>query len=174
MTQRTSPCTVFGLLPPEAPIEPLLAELRSAGLTDNRLTVTSALPLPNSVFQDRVSRPPLHLTTIAAGLLGISVGLFFAGGTAAIYPIPTGGKPIVALPVLAIISYETMMLFAIVSTFVGLLLRLRRLHKYSIPHDPRIHVGYTGLVLRADEREPSPAILVHLLERGGAVEVRSV
>src|SRR5581483_4760282 len=70
-------------------------------------------------------RIPLYAITVAAGVVGIVVGIAVAGGTAALYPIPTGGKPIVARPVVAIVAYETMMLVAIVATFVVALVRVR-------------------------------------------------
>jgi mono/diheme cytochrome c family protein len=83
-------------------------------------TVSAAEKVPGTF-----SSIPLYAITVAAGIVGILVGIAVAGGTAALYPIPTGGKPIVARPVVAIIAYETMMLVAIVTTFVVALIRVR-------------------------------------------------
>ena len=106
-------------------------------------------PIPLAARGDAAIHPfwPYGIT-IAAGLVGIAVGVFFAAGTAALYPLPTGGKPIIAAPVVGIISYETMMLLAVVVTFLTAIVRIRRAQRMTVDRETRIDEGTMALSLR--------------------------
>lgn len=150
----------------------LMQSLREAGIADEQVSVMTPLPLSEQASA-RVSAMPLYLVTIIAGLVGIAVGVFFAGGTAAMYPLMTGGKPIVAAPIVAIISYETMMLLAIVTTFVTMIVGIRRAHRHIAEREPRIDDGYLMLVVSPPTDPARVSQVRDLLQRAGAVEIRS-
>ena len=83
---------------PMIQVAPILDHLREVGVEEEVMEVVSPLPLPGGLVEKTV-HVSLYLITIIAGLVGIAVGIFFAGGTAAFYPLMTGGKAIVARPV---------------------------------------------------------------------------
>lgn len=163
--------TMTALFQQDVKLEALVQSLREAGLSDERVSIMTPLPLSEQASA-HVGFVPLYLVTVMAGLVGIGVGIFFAGGTAALYPVMTGGQPIVAVPVVGIISYETMMLLAIVTTFVTMIVCIRHAHRDVAEREPRIDDGHVALsiLLPAD---PTVVTLVRtLLQEAGALEVR--
>ena len=87
------------------------------------------------------------------------------------YPLVTGGKPILALPAMAVICYEGMMLGAILFTVIGIIFesRLPRL-KLGL-YDERITEGYVALLINCDEKNKSS--IEQQLSISGANEIRS-
>jgi hypothetical protein len=171
--QDSPPALVFALFHPTTPLGPLLDQLRDKGFADWDMEVVSPLPL-EGIFLHKPPRIPLYVIAIIAGLVGIGVGLFLAGGTAAMYPIMTGGKPIISLPVVGIISYETMMLFAIVTTFVVTAAKIGIVHDLGLSHDPRIDEGSVGVSVRILHDERTLDLVQRLMQESGAtaIEVR--
>ena len=84
------------------------------------------------------SRLPIFV--LGGAFLGIAAGYFLASGTAQLYPINTGGMPIVSLLPVGIVTYEAMMLFAVLFSLAGLLLEARLLRKS--PRDIQPHAQY--------------------------------
>jgi hypothetical protein len=82
------------------------------------------------------SRLPVFVLLGAA--LGIAAGYGLAAGTARLYPINTGGMPIVSPLPVGIVTYEMMMLMAILFTLAGMLWEGKLLRK-----QPRDHTGFT-------------------------------
>ena len=66
------------------------------------------------------SRLPAFVLTGAA--LGIVAGWSLAAFTALLYPLNTGGMPVVAALPAGIVAYESMMLLAVLFTLAGMLL----------------------------------------------------
>ena len=163
---------LLALFPPDADIDSTRLRLDAAGLRQEQITLLSPVPMaaPNSQ-----TIPPFwpYGITIAAGLVGIGVGLFFAAGTAALYPLVTGGKPIVAAPVVGIISYETMMLMAVVVTFVTMIVRIRAARNLTVDREARIDDGRLALSVR-DVHDDQEAAIRRILEEAGAQDIRSV
>lgn len=155
----------------DVPLGSLLHSLREAGLSDEQVSVMTPVPLSEQASA-HVGSIPLYLVTVIAGIVGIVVGLFFAGGTAAMYPLMTGGKPIVAAPVVGIISYETMMLLAIVTTFVTMIVCIRRAHRDIAEQEPRIDDGYVALSILLPADPTGVTMVSTLLQEAGALEVR--
>ena len=164
---------IFALFGPECPLPAILESLRVAGIPDRNVEVVSALPLSGITLHKPVGLP-LYTIAIVAGLIGIGVGIFFAGGTAALYPVMTGGKAIVALPVVGIISYETMMLVAIVTTFIAMAIKIVFTYRSGLGHDPRIDEGDVGISVRLAPGDGRGAVIERLLRQAGAhgVETR--
>jgi cytochrome c553 len=153
-------------------LDSLMQSLREAGIADEQVSIMTPLPLSEQASA-RVSAMPLYLVTMIAGLVGIAVGVFFAGGTAAMYPLMTGGKPIVAVPIVAIISYETMMLLAIVMTFVTMIVGIKRAHRHIAERAPGIDDGAIMLVVSLPIDQARVSQIRDLLQQAGAVEIRS-
>lgn len=164
---------LVALFPPDADLDSVRLSLTEAGIAQDQIGILTPLPLKQSSASDEAQPLWPYGVTIAAGLVGIAVGVFFAAGTAALYPLMTGGKPIVAAPVVGIISYETMMLLAIVVTFLTMIVRIRRARRAAVDQEARIHDGKIAVSVRLVDESREQTIKA-LLERGGAEEVRLV
>jgi mono/diheme cytochrome c family protein len=164
--------TLVALFALSTPLKPVVEELRLVGVPLESIEVISPLPL-QGIEVSRPPRMPLHRLTILGGLAGIGLGIFFTVGTALFYPLMTGGKPIVAPPVVGIIAFENMMLLAIVTTFVALVLRLRVTGRPG-PRDPRIDDGAVALSIDMGARVARPAVVQTLLNEAGALKITSL
>ena len=164
---------LVGMYDPITPVTPVLDQLREAGIEPAAVDVLSPLPLPGAGMERSV-HIALYLITIIAGLVGIGVGIFFAGGTAAMYPLMTGGKAIVARPVVGIVSYETMMLFGIVVTFLVMVMRILLAARAHVEGMPEIEEGMIGVAVRVDQDDPLFEAARRVLQEGGARKVRAV
>ena len=94
--------------------------LIAAGVAEERITSLSSVPYPDGVLIREHSKPALHLWSLGFGACGAVLGFALAAGTAWLYPLRTGDKPIISIFPVGIITYELMMLCAIISTLVGL------------------------------------------------------
>lgn len=161
---------ILGLFDPKTSLSPVLDQLRSQGIPDVLMEVLSPLPLETSLL-NKPGGIPLHRITIMGGIVGIGVGIFFAAGTAWLYPLVTGGKPIVSIPVVGIISYETMMLVAIVMTFLAMAIKIAFIDQSGLRHDPRIDEGQVGVSIQVGDDKAKADSISRLLQEAGAAEV---
>src|SRR6185369_17034680 len=82
---------------------------------------------------------------LAGGLAGAASGFALAAGTAWVYPVQTGDKPIISSYPTAIITYELTMLFAMIGTIIGMFLEMRLPALTKRPYDPAISEGCIGI-----------------------------
>lgn len=163
--------TLVGLFALSTPMKPVVEQLQRRGVAMEKMEIISPLPLEGiTVGQPR--RMPLYGLTILGGFAGIGLGIFFTVGTALFYPLMTGGKPIVAPPVVGIIAFESMMLLAIVTTLVALVLRLKATGQ-PVPRDPLIDDGAVALSIDMDTTAIQPALIRTLLKEAGALKITS-
>ncbi len=165
--------TLVALFERSTPVKPLVEKLQRAGVPLDRIEIMSGLPLHGMPAAGSF-RIPLYVLTMMGGFTGIGVGLFFAAGTALFYPIMTGGKPLVAPPVVGIVSFETMMLLAIVTTFVAMVIRLKPGGRRAPARDPRIDDGAIAVSIQMDGEDALPAAVNALLREAGAFEIKPV
>jgi len=115
------------------------------GFSEGQITSLTSIPYPDGVLVKTEQRSWLRWFTLAGGILGACLGLLLAAGTAWVYPVQTGDKPIVALYPTGIITYELMMLFFLVSTMVGLFLEMGLPPWRKRLYDPEIGEGSIGI-----------------------------
>jgi hypothetical protein len=85
------------------------------------------------------------------------------------YPLVQGGKPILSLPPMAVVTYESTMLGAIIFTVLGIIFE-SRLPKTKLGlYDTRITEGYIGVLVNAEE-DQLPRVS-GILTQAGAVDV---
>ena len=168
---RVNEMTVRALFEPSGYPESLVAELQKMGIPVNGVEVLSPLPLHGTALL-RSAGVPLHRIAILAGLVGIGLGIMIAAGTALLYPIVTGGKPLVAPPVVGIIAFESMMLLAIVTTFAAMLIRIRSENRNTSERDPRIDDGCIEVVLSLPPDAAQLETVKRVLQQAGAREIR--
>lgn len=148
-----------------------LRRLQSEAKRDWRdLVVLSAAPFPEGVLQPDHSISRLPLTTVLCALGGIVLGVLLAGGTALLYVIPQGGRPIVPGPPTAIIAYESMMLCALTGAFLRALYELRLPSWKAKVYDERVAEGMIGVGARCDEDQVST--VESILRDAGAADIR--
>jgi hypothetical protein len=168
---RHDPALLMAFFKSEELFPPLLDHLRQCGISDDHMEIISSLPIEPPLLH-RHTRLPLYVIAILGGMVGIGLGIFLAGGTALLYPIPTGGKPHAAPMVIGLISFGTMMLAAIVCTFLAMTGRIVFVHPFfDLQHDSRIDEGMIGLAIEVKPSTTSVSNLCHLLYQSGAVEV---
>lgn len=169
--RKGMPQSVLGLFTGPEDAVRAVDDLRRAGFDQKDLSVISGTPYPEGTFG--LERPPSKIPFFSFGgaILGIIVGFSLAAGTAVLYPIYTGGKPIVALPPVGIVTYEMMMLGALVFTVLGFLISARI--PTIKPHlwDVCISEGCLGVLVHAwttDQAETA----ADSLRKAGAEDVR--
>ena len=125
--------------------------LKEQGVTD--FQVLSGTPYPEGAFGEPPARHKLYVFPLIGAALGLSVALLLTAGTQLAYPLVTGGKPILALPPMFIISYEGTMLGAVLFTILGVIFESRLPGMGKSLYDPRITEGYIGIAVAVPEEQ---------------------
>ncbi len=106
---------------------------------------------------------------LLGALVGLTIGIMLTSMTQMAYPLVQGGKPILSLPPMAVVTYESTMLSAIIFTIIGLIFE-SRLPKLKMGlYDTRITEGYIGVLVNAEEEQLSEVSAI--LSQAGAVDV---
>lgn len=144
--------------------------LERTGLSREDYDFLTDTPYPEGALGERHNSHRLYVFPFIGALLGLTTALLLTTGTQVSYPLVTGGKPILSIPPMAIISYEGTMLGAILFTIIGIIFesRLPRL-KMGI-YDDRITEGYIGVVV--DCEEDLVNTVEQILTQAGAVDVK--
>jgi hypothetical protein len=116
-----------------------------AGFTEAQITSLTSVPYPDGVLVRSGHRTWFRWAALAGGMLGATAGFALAAGTAWLYPVQTGDKPIIALYPTAIVTFEVTMLCAIIGTIAGMFLEMRLPSFGKRPYDPAIADGCIGI-----------------------------
>ncbi len=164
--------TVLGLFEEIEQAAGALNRLRGEGGTASEdIMVLSAVPFPEGVLESDKSPIRLPLITVIFAFVGIAFGILLAGGTAQLFLIPGGGKPISPAPPIGIIAYEMMMLFALTAAFLSALFEMRLPSWRAKVYDPRIAEGLIGIAAHcADDAQAAQA--ERFCREAGAADVR--
>lgn len=119
--------------------------LIQAGFGEAQITSLTSVPYPDGVLVKTDRSSWFRWLTLGGGIAGAITGFGLAAGTAWLYPVQTGDKPIIALYPTGIITFEIAMLFAIIGTMVGMFLEMRLPPRRTRPYDPSIANGYIGI-----------------------------
>lgn len=107
--------------------------------------------------------------TLFGGLAGLFLGALFAIGTSISYPLPRGGRPIIAIPPTLMISFETLILLGVLATFAGFLIMAKLPSGSARLYHDRIGEDRFGLLIRAEEERMKD--IEKILREGGAEEI---
>lgn len=121
--------------------------LIKAGFTEAQITSLTSVAYPDDVLVRTEKRFWFQWLALAGGLAGAVGGFGLAAGTAWLYPVQTGDKPIIALYPTAIVCFEVAMLCAIIGTMAGMFLEMRLPTLKNRPYDPAITDGHIGICL---------------------------
>jgi hypothetical protein len=119
--------------------------LVKAGFAEAEITSLTSVPYPGGVLVKTQRRSWFRWVALAGGIFGAGAGFLLAAGTALLYPVQTGDKPIITIYPTGIIVFELAMLFAIVGTIVGMFLEMRLPPWTKRPYDPAIAEGMIGI-----------------------------
>lgn len=140
------------------------------GFSHERISVLSSIPYPGEAFATHHRPSPIPFFSAVGGIIGLLNGLALGAGTAMLYPLITGGKPIVSWPTVGIIVYELTMLGAILLTVLAFFFFARLPRRLPRFHDPRVSEG--GVVVAVPCRnEHRVAAAEEVLREAGADEV---
>ena len=144
--------------------------LKSAGVSENDYDFLTDAPYPEGAFGEREEKHRLYLFPFIGALLGLTSAIMLTSMTQVAYPLVTGGKPILSLPPMAVISYEGTMLGAILFTVLGIIFESRLPKPKMGLYDARITEGYIGVLVNAEETQHDR--VANVLNQAGAIEVK--
>ena len=130
-----------------------IEKLHEMGVPDDRISVISGVPL-NPRMLGR-PHPWTNVGRLALGgaVIGFFVGLFLNFGTPLLYPVSVGGQYITPIPPGLIIIFEMTMLFALLSTFLGVFLESYFPNYRPMEYVPQVSDGKIGVFFRVPQDE---------------------
>ena len=161
---------VLGLFPEAASAALGCDRLKEAGFGADSFQVLTGTPYPEGAFGERAEHHRLYIFPFVGALLGLTSGILLTSMTQMAYPLVQGGKPILSLPPMAIVTYEGTMLGAILFTVLGIIFESRLPNLNAGIYDPRITAGYIGITLTVPEERLNA--VEQLLRRAGAADVK--
>ena len=111
---------IYGLYSDPDSAQRAVDDLRRAGVADRAITVITSQPYEEYEFSHRYKQTWIFWIAAGGGALGLTAGLLLAYVTEELWPIVTGGMPIVAWWPNIIILFELTMLGSILATVVSL------------------------------------------------------
>lgn len=99
-----------------------IEKLHEMGITDENINVISGVPVTHKMLGR--PHPWTNVSRLAMGgaVIGFFFGLFLNFGTPNLYTVIVGGQYYTPIPPGLIITFEMTMLFALLSTFLGVFL----------------------------------------------------
>ena len=148
-----------------------LDALKEAGFDPNNFAVLTGTPYPEGAFGEHVPQHRLIRFPLFGAIIGLTLSVFLTSTTQIVYPLVTGGKPILSIFAMLVIMYEMTMLSAVITTVIGILFESRLPDISMNVYDTRITEGLIGvsLVCTSDKKELGETAL----NDNGAIEVKS-
>lgn len=128
-----------------------LDALRAEGYTTDEYDILTGTPYPEGTFGEAESVHKLFRWPLLGAACGFIVAIMLTTGTQLAYPLVTGGKPILSIPPITIITYEGTMLGAILFTIIGIIWESRLPRIFMGAYDTRITEGYIGVTVTTEE-----------------------
>ena len=148
-------------------------ELRHQGARDGSITVITSQPYEEYEFSHRYKQTWIFWIAAAGGAVGLGIGLTLAYLTETLWPIVTGGMPIVAWWPNIIIMFELTMLGAILATVVSLLVTTELPATQARVYDSEVSHGKI-MVAVEEPSDVDVARLERTLRASGIQEIKRV
>src|SRR5512134_559354 len=129
--------------------------LIKAGFAEKEITSLTSVAYPDGVLVKSDGRTWFRWFALAGGIVGAATGFFLSAGTAWVYPVQTGDKPIITFYPTGIVTFEIAMLFAIIGTVAGMFLEMKLPPRGKRPYDPAISEGQIGISVSVTSRDRS-------------------
>lgn len=146
--------------------------LKEAGY---KISIFSPVPLGHELEHSKVGDRPNYVKWFALyGVLsGIIFGFILTWGTAALYVLPRGGRPIFSFTPTLLLSYELGILGGVMMTVLGFLIFARLPYYGKRPYDEAVNVDSFGLYVH-DLKTNEFHIVEKMLTESGAYEVKTL
>ena len=143
--------------------------LKRADISPRDYDFLTDAPYPEGAFGEREEPHHLYWFPLVGALVGLTVGIMLTSMTQMAYPLVQGGKPILSIPPMAVVTYESTMLTAIAFTILGILFE-SRLPRFKMGlYDTRITEGYIGVLVQVEE-DQHPQVTA-ILTQAGAIDI---
>lgn len=143
--------------------------LKEANISEENYDFLTDAPYPEGAFGEREERHRLYVFPLVGALIGLTIGILMTSMTQMAYPMVQGGKPIMSLPPMAVVTYESTMLTAIVFTIIGIVFESRLPKTKQGLYDTRITEGYIGVLVNVEEDELQR--VYNILTQAGAIDI---
>lgn len=143
--------------------------LQRADISPDNYDFLTDAPYPEGAFGEREERHRLYWFPLLGALVGLTVGIMLTSMTQMAYPLTQGGKPILSLPPMAVVTYESTMLTAIAFTIIGIIFESRLPKPKMGLYDTRITEGYIGVLVNVEEDQHNQ--VQGILTQAGAIDV---
>ncbi len=165
-----SEATLLALFEDIDPAANAIEKLHEMGITDDQINVISGVPV-----LERMLGRPLQSTNVSRLALGGAVGGFLFGaflnfGTPDLYTVYVGGQSVFPFPPGMIILFEMTMLFALLSTFLGVFLESYFPNYRPLEYVPEISDGKIGVFFKYPQGDEKK--FVDALSKLGAESVK--
>ena len=164
---------VYGLYSTPEEAQKAVDGLRATGLSDTRITIISSEPLEEYEFGQRDRGTLMSWLAGAGAVIGMITGYLLTSVTQQLWPINTGGMPIVSGWTNLIVIFELTMLGAVLTTVGTLLVTAKLPGKPSTMYDPEISNGQI-LIGVADPPDSTVAVLERTLRATGSGKIRTI
>src|SRR4026209_2703039 len=162
--------TLLALFEDIDPAANAIEKLHEMGVTDDNINVISGVPITHKMLGR--PHPWTNVSRLALGgaVAGFCFGAFLNYGTPYLYPVLVGGQYITPVPPGMILIFEMTMLFALLSTFLGVFLDSYFPNYRPLEYVPEISDGKIGIFFKypLDEQEK----FVDAMNQLGAESVR--
>ena len=143
--------------------------LRSAGVSDQDITVISNEPMEHFEFGEMNKETRIWYIASFGGLLGMVTGAWFTRMTEIAWPLPTGNMPIVSWWPNLIVIFELTMLGAILATVATLIVTGGLGRRMPPLYDPAVS---DGKILVGVETPRDAAAVERALNAGAGAEIK--
>ena len=162
--------TLLALFEDIDPASNAIERLREMGIADSQISVISGVPIMHKMLGR--PHPWTNVSRLALGgaIAGFMFGLFLNFGTPALYNVSVGGQYRFPVPPGLIIVFEMTMLFALLSTFLGVFLDSYFPNYRPLEYVPEISDGKIGIFFKYPVEEQEK--FVDAMNQLGAESVR--
>jgi len=167
-----SDTTLLALFEDIDPAADAIEKLHEMGVTDDQINVISGVPVTHKMLGRPHPRTNVSRLALGGAVAGFCFGAFLNYGTPYLYTIPVGGQYITPIPPGMILIFEMTMLFALLSTFLGVFLDSYFPNYRPMEYVPEVSDGKIGVFFKYPSGEQEK--FVDVLSKLGAESVRPV
>ncbi|MGB8647071.1 MAG: quinol:electron acceptor oxidoreductase subunit ActD [Anaerolineae bacterium] len=139
---------LLGLFHEATPTADAIDALRKLGIPDPDITVMTSIPYSAEMLGRRSVYERLVPIALVGALSGFVLAMLLLVGTPLLYPLNVGGQPLIPGPPTIIITFEMVMLGAMIATFMGIIAEIWFPRLGSHVYDVRISEGHIGVLAR--------------------------
>lgn len=145
--------TMLALFEDIDPAAHAIDKLHQMGVTDDRISVISGVPINHRMLGR--PHPWTNVSRLALGgaIAGFLFGVFLNFGTPNLYSVRVGGQALYPIPPGLIIIFEMTMLFALLSTFLGVFLDSYFPNYRPLDYVPEVSDGKIGVFFQVPPDE---------------------